>query len=243
MDRAVYRAMADQDAVHWWYRARRRVLAAIIAREIDLPPGARILEIGCGTGHNLAMLARFGQVDAVELDDEARAIAERRLGQTVAKARLPELEEIERGAYDLVALLDVIEHVEADVEALRSVATLLRPGGQILIAVPAHQWMWSGHDEANHHFRRYSATGLRKAIEAAGLGVTMLSPMNSLLFPLAVAARFAGKLTGRTGSDDKVPPAPVNRLFDAIFGLEAQLVGRLPMPPSLSLVAIAAFAT
>lgn len=243
MERHVFDAMAAGDATHWWYTARRRVLRAIIERQVRPPRQARILEVGCGTGHNLAMLGEFGRVDAVELDADARALAARRLGRPVLDARLPELAGVERGAYDLVAALDVIEHVADDRGALAAVRELLRPGGRALIAVPAHAWMWSAHDRANHHHRRYSARTLRRVLEAAAFRVDHLTPINSLLFPLAIAQRFASKATGRDNGTERVPPAPLNRAFDLLFGLEAYLVGRVPFPPGLSLVAVASAAT
>ena len=243
MDRVIYDRMAEHDTTHWWYRARRDVLASVIAREIAPPPAARILEIGCGTGHNLAMLARFGSVDAIELDPAARAVASARLGEPVSDARLPELGGIAEDAYDLVALLDVLEHVEDDVAALRSIARRLRvgepgAGGRVLLTVPQFGWMWSGHDVANHHHRRYSKRTLRAAIEAAGLRVELLQSFNSLLFPLAAASRLVDRARRREGSDDALPPAPVNALFERVFALERHLVGRVPMPPGVSLVAV-----
>jgi SAM-dependent methyltransferase len=132
----------------------------------------------------------------------------------------------------------VLEHVEDDRAALKAIAQRLRPGGTILITVPQHPWMWSGHDVANHHFRRYTKATLRAAIADAGLQLTMLASFNSLLFPLAAAARLLAKMTGRQGSDDALPPAPVNALFEKIFGLERYLVGRVPMPPGVSLIAV-----
>jgi SAM-dependent methyltransferase len=239
MDRIVYDRMAAHDSTHWWYRARRDILADYLTRYGDLPKDARILEIGCGTGHNLPMLARFGRVEAIEIDPAARAIAGERLGRPVGDAPLPALPGVERGAYDLVAVLDVVEHIEDDVAALAAMKSLLKPGGKILIAVPAHQWMWSAHDTVNHHHRRYSPTTLRAAIERAGLRPEKLGWMNALLFPLAVAARLAGKLTGRDDSDDSPPAKPLNAVFEAVFRLERHLVGRVPLPPGLSIVTLA----
>src|SRR5436853_6131991 len=112
MERIVYDRMAELASRHWWYRARREVLADLIRRRIELPEDPRILEIGCGTGHNLVMLRRFGRVDAVEVDEAARAIASRRLGHEVMDAPLPGLPGVEDRAYDLLALLDVLEHGE-----------------------------------------------------------------------------------------------------------------------------------
>jgi SAM-dependent methyltransferase len=238
MERIVYDRMAELDSRHWWYRARREILADLIERRIDLPDDPRILEIGCGTGHNLVMLKRFGRVDAIEIDEAARAIASQRLGHAVLDAPLPALTGVEDGAYDLVAILDVLEHVDEDREALRSIARKLKPGGRILIAVPAHPWMWSAHDVVNHHKRRYTRKTLKAVVSAAGLKLEMMSWFNSLLFPLAAAARLAGKVRRKEDSDDKLPPGPLNALFEGIFGLERYAIGRLPFPPGVSLVAI-----
>ncbi len=238
MERVVYDRMAELDERHWWYRARRDILADLIGRRIALPKDARILEIGCGTGHNLAMLGRFGRVDAIEVDGAARAIAARRLGRAVMNAPLPALAGIEDGAYDMIAILDVLEHVEVDEAALAGMAAKLTPGGRILITVPAHPWMWSAHDVVNHHQRRYTKASLRDVIARAGLRLDMLSYFNSLLFPLAAAARVAGRVTGKEDSDDALPPRPVNALFEKIFGLERYFLGRLPFPPGVSLAAI-----
>jgi SAM-dependent methyltransferase len=239
MERIVYDRMAELDSRHWWYRARREILARLIETKAKPPSGARILEIGCGTGHNLDMLGRFGTVDAVEMDDAARAVASERLGRPAAMSTLPELEGVERGAYDLVALLDVLEHVEDDRASLVSIAERLRPSGKVLLTVPAHPWMWSAHDVVNHHKRRYTKSGFRKVLEDAGLRIELLSYFNSLLFPVAAAARLAGRVTGKEDSDDKLPPAPLNKAFEFLFGLERYAIGRLPFPPGVSLVAIA----
>jgi SAM-dependent methyltransferase len=238
VDRAVFDRMAEQDQIHWWYVARRKILAALIAREADLPKDAHILEIGCGTGHNFEMLKAFGRLDALEVDEEARALARRRLGREVGDAPLPGLPGVPDGRYDLVALLDVLEHVDNRAESLRSIAAKLKPDGKILITVPAYQWMWSAHDLAHHHKLRYSKRGLRRDAEAAGLRVRKLGFFNSLLFPVAAAVRILGKLAGKTSSDDKVPPRPLNAMFEKIFGLERHVIGRMPFPAGVSLFAL-----
>lgn len=239
MERVVYEQMAELDQRHWWYVARRKVLTDLIRREVRPPADARILEVGCGTGHNLAMLGQFGWVDALELDDEARALAEKRLGKPIFSASLPELKGVPERHYDLIAALDVIEHVADDEAALASIARRLKPGGKLVMTVPAHQWMWSAHDVANHHQRRYSHRALRRLVEGSPLRLDKTGYFNSLLFPLAIAERMASKARGKEGADVSLPAAPLNAALEKAFAAERYLVGRLPLPPGLSLFAIA----
>jgi SAM-dependent methyltransferase len=239
MERVVYQQMAELDDRHWWYRARRQIIADLIRREAQLPKDAQILEIGCGTGHNLSMLAGFGHVEGLELDDEARALSEKRLGRKIMSSPLPELAGVPDRHYDLIGAFDVIEHIENDVAALASIATKLKPGARFIMTVPAHQWMWTAHDVANHHKRRYSKQRLRQLIEQSPMNLERIGYFNSLLFPLAVAERTASKLRGKDNADVTLPPAPVNRLFETVFAAERHLVGRLPLPPGLSLFAVA----
>jgi SAM-dependent methyltransferase len=239
MERVVYQQMAELDERHWWYRARRKILADLIRREAQPPANAQILEIGCGTGHNLAMLGEFGHVDGLELDDEARAISEKRLGRKVMSSPLPELAEVSDSHYDLIGAFDVIEHIEDDRAALASIAAKLKPGGKFVMAVPAHQWMWSAHDVVNHHKRRYSSRALKALIEDSPLELVKIGYFNSLLFPVAVAERVASKMRGKDNADVTLPPAPLNAVLEKVFGIERHLVGRLPLPIGLSLFAVA----
>ena len=239
MERVIYDRMAELDELHWWYRARREVLAALIRRTTNLPAKAKILEVGCGTGHNIQMLEQFGKVDGIEIDPEARAFAEKRLGRKIASAPLPELAGIKRAQYDLVAALDVVEHIADDHAAVAGLAGCVKPGGKLLVTVPAHQWMWSAHDELNHHKRRYSKRQLRDLIQGSALRLDSIGYFNSFLFPLAVGARLAAKVTGRGGGDDTLPPKPVNYVFERAFAAERGLIGKVPLPPGLSLFAVA----
>ena len=238
MERKVYEQMAKLDSQHWWFTARRRILDGVIERIVKPPRDARILELGAGTGHNLAMLGRFGHVEASELDPVARGLASERLGRPVVEAALPDLSMFPADSYDLVALLDVLEHVPDDKGSLQAIYQRLKPGAALLLTVPINPWMWSAHDVAHHHHRRYRKHEIRKLAEQAGFAIELLSPFNSLLFPPIAAVRLAGKLTGRDDSDDALPSAPVNKLLDTVFGLERGLIGRVPMPFGVSLVAV-----
>lgn len=238
MERKVYEQMAKLDATHWWFTARRRILDEVIERIVQPPKHARILELGAGTGHNLAMLSRFGRVEASELDPVARELAGERLGRPVLEAALPDLSMFPEGSYDLIALLDVLEHVPDDKASLRSIHGRLKPGGALLLTVPINPWMWSAHDVAHHHHRRYRKGEIRRLAENAGFDIQLLSPFNSLLFPPIAAVRLLGKLTGKDDSDDALPSPPVNKALDTIFGLEKAFIGRLPMPFGVSLIAV-----
>ncbi len=239
MERAVYEAMAEHDERHWWYRARREVVAALIERVVQPPKGARLLEIGCGTGHNLAMLGSFGEVDALEVDGIARGMAEERLGRSVLSAPLPELAGLPDDQYDLVAALDVIEHIPDDKAALKGVARVLKPGGKLVMTVPAHQWMWSAHDVVNHHQRRYSKAGLKTLIDGSPLRLDSIGYLNSLLFPVAIAQRLASKISGKDDASLAPPAKPINQALERVFAAERRVIGRVPLPPGLSLFAVA----
>ncbi len=238
MDRAVFDRMAELDQCHWWFTARRRILSSVIRRIVRPPASARILELGCGTGHNLDMLGAFGRVEASELDDHARDLAAKRLGRPVEKIALPDLGKFSGERFDLIALLDVLEHVPDDKKSLAAIFDILKPGGALLLTVPANPWMWSAHDLAHHHHRRYRKAEIGGLASAAGYEVELLSPFNTLLFPLIAGVRAVNKKLGRDSADDALPPKPVNGMLDKIFGAEAGLVGRLPFPFGVSLIAV-----
>ncbi len=238
MDRAVFERMAELDQHHWWFTARRRILSSVIRRIVRPPAGARILELGCGTGHNLETLGAFGRVEASELDDHAREIATKRLGRPVEKVALPDLGNFPAGSYDMIALLDVLEHVPDDKASLAAIFTRLKPGGALLLTVPANPWMWSAHDVAHHHHRRYRKSEIAALARAAGFDIDLLSPFNTMLFPLIAGVRLLNKMRGHDSADDALPAKPVNSALDAVFGAEAGLIGRLPFPFGVSLVAV-----
>ena len=243
MDRATYDRMAEIDGAHWWFVARRKIIERLIRDQVSPKPGARILEMGAGTGSNIALLQKFGEVDAVEPDDPAREFAIRRTGVAIKGGLLPDGVDLADGHYDLIAMLDVLEHIPGDREALAALRPKLAPGGRILVTVPASPWLWSAHDVAHHHHRRYTAATLRRVFEGNGYRVRHLTHFNSMLYPLVVAARAVGKLTKREGGDDAMPPKALNALLQRLFASERHWVGRRTLPFGVSLAIVAEAAT
>jgi SAM-dependent methyltransferase len=239
MERAIYDRMAEIDADHWWFGGRRAIVASLIERQVELRRPARILEVGCGTGSNLAMLQRYGSVDAIEPDAPARELASARSGIAVQGGLLPDGVTLDEGAYDLIVLLDVLEHIPDDLGTLAALRGKLAPGGRLLVTVPAMPWLWSAHDSAHHHHRRYTARTLSKVFKAAGFRIRYRSHFNTILFPMIVAARAAGKLLRREGGDDAMPPRPVNALLKSLFASERHLLGRARLPFGVSLALVA----
>lgn len=239
MDRAVYDRMAEIDAEHWWFAARREIIARLIERQAGLPEKPRVLEVGAGTGSNLELLMRYGRVDAIEPDDQARALASARSGLAIKGGLLPDGVELEDAAYHLIVLLDVLEHIPDDLATLAALRSKLAPGGRLMVTVPATPWLWSAHDAAHHHHRRYTAESLARVFRDAGYRVRYRSHFNTVLFPLIAAARLVGRITGREGGDDAIPPRPINGMLKGLFGAERHLLGRMKLPFGVSLALVA----
>ncbi|HEX3701172.1 MAG TPA: class I SAM-dependent methyltransferase [Phenylobacterium sp.] len=238
MERAIYDQMRVLQQDHWWFAARRAILASQIGR-LPLPRPAQILEAGCGPGGNLAMLQRFGEVTAIEPDEASRAYAAERNGVEVRAGLLPQSAPDFGKAFDLVACFDVIEHVPDDAGAVARLADYLKPGGFMVATVPAYAWMWSDHDAAHHHKRRYGLAAFRRLFENAGLKVRRASHFNTVLFPPIAAVRLAKNAAGLTGGDESMPPAPLNGVLKALFGLERGLLHALDLPFGVSILVIA----
>jgi SAM-dependent methyltransferase len=225
---------------HWWYQGRRRVLERAIDR-IGLPAGARILDAGCGSGRNMVDLAGHGTVTGIELSPTSVALARERDRGEVIEGSVLDMP-FEQGSFDLTVSLDVIEHLEEDVGALRELRRVTKPGGALLVTVPAYQWLWSGHDEINHHHRRYNRRTLLAAAESAGWHEQRSAHFNSLLLPIAIALRALERFkpaTTKSSLDLWVPPAPINWALRQPLNLEATVIGRGgSIPAGLSLLAV-----
>ncbi len=235
-----YLEMADTEAGHWWFRGRRDILATVLAG-LALPPDASILEIGAGTGGNLAMLSQFGTVSAVEMDGIALQLAREKTRDLydIRCGRCPDDMPFREASFDLVCLLDCLEHIADDDGALDCAARMLKPGGAVLVTVPAYQWLWSRHDVFLHHRRRYSKGSLQSLVSCCGLRMERITYFNTLLSPLAITARLGDRLRGSAkASGAGVPVESVNNALHTLFSAERHWLSRRSLPFGISLMAI-----
>ncbi|RJK96886.1 class I SAM-dependent methyltransferase [Vallicoccus soli] len=220
MEATEVRKLAALEDRHWWYAERRALLRRRVAAAGARGPS---LDIGAAGGGNTRVLRELGLAPvALEHGAEGAEVARDR-GLDVVRGDAQALP-VASGALGLVVAFDVLEHLEDDAAAVREVARVLRPGGTFLVAVPADMRLWSAHDEAVGHVRRYDRAGLVAAVVAGGLVVQDVTSWNVLLRP---AVRFRRRAS--TGSDLDDVPAPLNAALRSVVVAERVLpVGRLP---------------
>ena len=239
MEQEVFTRMARQEETHWWFRSRRRIVASLLKALGPSKENPAILEAGCGTGGNLEMLSGFGSVKAFEIDPGACTIA-REHGAEVREGSLPDANPYAGQKFDLIILLDVLEHIEDDQGSLKSLSECLTAEGRIFITVPAFSFLWSRHDEIHHHFRRYRRPELLAKLREAGLEPVRCSYFNFWLFPVIASIRWVKGLVGSQKGDEEGIPAPmVNNLLAGIFSSERFILPRMSLPLGVSLLAVA----
>jgi len=239
MNPEAYELMAAHEHAHWWFVGRRAVINALLDR-VPLDGRAKILEAGCGTGGNLYMLQRRGDVFAFDPSEQGRAWARARFPDTpVVDGALPERLPFPADSFDLVVALDVLEHVRDDAAALRSLVAQAKPGGWVIVTVPAHPVLWGSHDRRLHHIRRYRPSELRRICAASGADLEYFTAFNTILSPIAIVLRLAERLSRHDlGNQERMPPTLINAVLAWFFSLERHLVRRVPIPFGLSLAAV-----
>ena len=231
---------------HWWFRGRQRILEAVLRRELRGQRVARLASLGCGPAAGLLWLEQFvnaaGRVVGVDAEPlHAQRVSERVeyvIGDVTA---LP----LAQRAFDAVLALDVLEHLDDDAAGLREAARLLKPGGLLLVTVPALQSLWGSQDVVSHHRRRYTRRTLAQTFARAGLPAPRLSYFNTLLFPTVAGVRWARRalrLAERARSDfDDSRPGMLNEVLATLFAAERHLVPRVALPIGVSLLATISF--
>jgi SAM-dependent methyltransferase len=237
MDPAYVATHMEEDRLHWWFRGRLAVITAALERALPQRP-VRLLELGCGTGNVLGALGRFGEAVGMETHPDLVAAA-RAAGLDVREGRLPGDLVVPPGWAEVVLLLDVLEHLDDEAAALETGRRALAEGGLLVATVPAYQWLWSGHDVALGHRRRYTASRLRGVVERAGFRVLRVSYFNTLLFPALALMRGWKRLTGDATHDLRRPAPTLNRWLERVFALERHVVPRCALPFGASLLLVA----
>ncbi len=235
MDPALFDLNAEIEQSHWWFSARRDIVRAVLERV--MPPESRlVIDVGCGTGANVAALT--DRYECVGIDPSAAAVRH-------AHRRFPDVEFLDgiapEGLGDLATradtflLMDVLEHVEDHRGLLTELVKVLRPGGNILITVPADMRLWTEHDVSHGHYRRYDPEMLRSVWDGLPVTERLLSYYNSRLFPIVRAVRAVsrrrGYAGGEEGSDLSMPMRPVNAVLRRIFiGERRRVLGAIDAP-------------
>jgi SAM-dependent methyltransferase len=237
MDSTLYDLFYELEDSHWWFQGRKQLVLELLDRFTPCQ-NPRILDVGCGTGGMLAAFRERGEVLGLDTAAEAAQFCQKReLGIVLGSGmRLPLADE----TMDVVSALDVIEHVDDDSGMLAEIRRVCRPGGVVLLTVPAHRFLWSSHDELNHHKRRYVLSEIEDLLDLTGLEPLKLSYYNSLLMPAAVVRKYILRARNHgTECHLERMPEPVNGLFRRILTLEGPLLARRDLPIGASIICAA----
>ena len=236
-----YAEMFKLEAFYWWYVARRKLVEWMLGRGHNGAPGNRILDVGCGTGMNHSTLAKFGTVFSVDTASEALTYTRHRGVDRLACCDVQHLPFVSE-SMDLVTALDVLEHTDDDLEALREVRRVLKPSGRVLVTVPAYGFLWSEHDEALHHRRRYVAGELRNKLAETGFEVERLTYFITLLFlPILLLRTWNNvfRRSVRPRTSHMLFPAFINSFFIRLLDLERFFLRWISYPFGVSIVCLA----
>lgn len=234
MDSAYAAHYAELYHRHWWWRAREAAILAEL-RRLRPPTGwQRILDVGCGDGLFFDRLAEFGEVEGVEPDTALLDPA----GPWRRAIHAVPFDEGFRPAnrFDVILMLDVLEHLEKPEAALRHALSLLTRGGIVVITVPALQSLWTRHDDLNHHIMRYDRRSMRRLASAAGLRILRQRYLFQWLVPVKLAVRALEAIHPPRRRLPRIPPEPINGLLAAITRLESEVALRVSLPLGNSLL-------
>jgi SAM-dependent methyltransferase len=238
VNRDEYRRMFEAEERQWWYEGMRRITLRLLAPALPAGGSLRLLDAGCGTGHNVRFLSRFGRAVGVDLSAEAIGFCRENHAPAVQGSvlSLPFAD----ASFDVVTSFDVLYHrwVEDDRAAVAELVRVVRPGGVLLVRVPALKMLWGAHDEAVHSRHRYTRGEVVALLRGAGLDVLRATYANSFLFPLLATRRTLDRMLHREGSDVGFLPAPLEHAFRALLTLESRIVPFATLPVGASVMAV-----
>lgn len=252
MERFLYKDLYKQEDKHWWHLAKRAAVVELIRRffPFDFTQGQndrggkgqdrkKILDLGCGTGNNMEVLNQFGENFGVDMSKEAVEFCRKR-GLKNARVGSSYKTGFEKSYFDLITLLDVLEHTDDD-KTLEEINRILDKNGLLIINVPAFQWLWSRWDEVLHHRRRYTNQSLEKVLKRHGFKVEKISYMFSFLVIPALVLRFIKSSLSKDNysSDFNYSNGFINKLMLRIAGLERKVMMFVQIPVGTSLICVA----
>ncbi|MBX3386066.1 MAG: class I SAM-dependent methyltransferase [Phycisphaeraceae bacterium] len=251
MDEALYRLHAEREETYWWWVAKNRIILRLIERygprvagNADGESRPRAIDIGCGAGGVLARLSERFDAVGVDLSPIAREYCDKR-GLRAVDGALPDgLPFRDADAFDVVVASEVLEHIDRDVESVREMVRITKPGGIIVCTVPAHGWLWSAHDDFNHHRRRYTRRGFGALFDGLAVETLVLSYCQLASMPLVIGARLVerarGAITGRAPAEAEVRPLPgmVDRVLRAAFEAEKHVLPHVRLPTGTSVISV-----
>ena len=236
-----YPILYQVEETHWWYLGRRRIIRSLVEkiRTTLNNPDPKILDVGCGTGANLKMLAACGRAEGVDISPQAVEFCRER-GLNAVKLGAIEHLPYDNNSFEIVTALDVVEHLDDDVAGLREMRRVLRPDGRLLLFVPAFMFLWGVQDDVSNHRRRYTMPGLLKAVEAAGFSVEWSSYANiSFFLPVLVVRSVMRWLGLRAATEYGINISLMNGPFSQLFAAERFIFERGRLPFGVSAVCIA----
>jgi len=241
MEPREYERLREHEQSYWWHVGRRDLIRSLLEHHVPPEPERPGLDIGCGTGSNFELLAPWGRFVGTEVEAELWSEGRPRPPRPVLLARGEALP-FAAGAFGVCTFFDVLEHIEDEDCFLREVRRVLRPGGLVLLAVPAYMFLWSRHDESLHHFRRYVRGTLAAALERNGLETLRMTYAMASILPPVAAVRWFARLTPPrpdSGASYVPTPEPFNSLLTGVLRLEAAWLRRADLPCGTSLLALA----
>jgi SAM-dependent methyltransferase len=240
LDPHTYKILYRTEEGHWWLSARRRIVMDWIEQRYPGRNDLAILDAGCGTGIMLQQMEHLGHAEGVDISEEALAFCRQRGLENIRRADVLQLP-FAAGSFDIVTGLDIVEHLDDDVRALREWSRVLKPGGRVFLFAPAHRWLWSLQDDVSHHRRRYTAKTLRYAVQSAGLTVERLSYVSAFLLPVIYLGRQWLKVQRRfreINTENDLHPAWSNGILRSIFEAEIPILRRTDLPIGASIVCV-----
>jgi len=242
MDQLLYNQHYNLEKDHWWFVSRRKIIENIIQKYMkEMSPDARILDAGCGTGGNLLLLSKYSKnVIGLEYNIEAAKKAEIKTGIKVYQGSLPDNIPFSDSSFDLIVLLDVLEHIDDDIKALNTLNAKLKPNGSLLITVPAFKFLWSKHDNINNHKRRYTQQNLKNKIKLSGFTLKYCNYFNTILFPLILFIRMVKNTIPvfKNDSDFTIHSKIINKLLTEVMSFERFLINNFKLPFGVSIIAL-----